>query len=183
VTEVVDRGGEYYRVADPSWDDPLNGSHSMRHGARWNRPGSFPVTYLNADMGTARANARRFLTEQLRGQPFGAEDVDPSELPVLVAVDIPIRWHLDVVTPEGALGNGLPATYPTGDDGEVVGWEVCRPIGQRAWDDGLPGIACRPAVAGAPVDGEELAWFDRHDVELRADAARRFGEWYGPFDW
>ena len=65
----------------------------------------------------------------------------------------------------------------------MIGWDVCRPIGQRAWDGGRPGIACRSAAAHASADGEELAWFDRDDVELRSETVRRFSEWYGPFDW
>lgn len=183
MTEIVDRAGEYCRVADPSWGDPLDGSFSMRFGARWNAPGSFPVTYLNADLGTARANAKRLLTEKLRGQPFTAQDLDPSELPVLVPVDVPRRSHLDVVTPEGIVGNGLPATYPTDGASALVPWGTCQPIGRQAWDSGLSGIACRSAAEHAPPEGEELAWFDRHDVELVAQDRQPFEEWYGPFDW
>ena len=110
--EVINREGEYYRVADPTWSDPLVGSYSMRFGGRWNARGSFPVTYLNADVPTARANARRFLTEGFQGQPFGAEDIDPSELPMLVSTDVPDAQYLDVVTRAGSVRNGLPATYP-----------------------------------------------------------------------
>src|SRR5580700_5674212 len=103
--DVIERGGEYFRVADPAWDDPLDATFSMRFGKRWNAPGSFPVTYLNADLDTARANARHFLTEGLRGQPFSAEDIDPSERPVLVSADVPVNRYLDVVTPAGCIAN------------------------------------------------------------------------------
>lgn len=96
--EVIDREGEYYRIADPSWEDPLNGSYSMRRGGRWNAAGSFPVTYLNADLETARANVRHFLTNKLSGQPFSAEDLERSELPVLISLDLPRHGYLDVVT-------------------------------------------------------------------------------------
>jgi hypothetical protein len=181
--EVVDRSGEHYRVADPSWENPLDGSYSMRYGARWNALGSFPVTYFNADLGTARANARRLLTINLEGQPFSAADLDPSELPVLISVDIPNGRYLDVVTRNGCVRNGLPRTYPFDAHGGVVPWSACQPIGQNAWDDGLPGIACRSAAQGAPADGEELPWFDRHVVTLVAKEIRSFDEWYGTFDW
>jgi hypothetical protein len=181
--EVIDRDGEYYRVADRAWDDPLDGSYSMRFGARWNPAGSFPVTYLNADLETARANARHFLTEKLRGQPFGAEDLERSELPILISLVVPDRAYLDVVTRDAIVLNGLPPTYPADGFGNVVPWGVCQPIGQRAWDDAHPGIACRSAAVHAPSGGEELAWFDRHEIELQARQTQSFEEWYGPFDW
>ena len=181
--EVIDRDGEYYRVADPAWGDPLDGSYSMRLGGRWNAAGSFPVTYLNADLGTARANARHFLTEKLRGQPFVAEDLERSELPVLISLDVPDRRYLDVVERDAIVLNGLPPTYPADGMGNVVPWDVCQPVGQRAWDDAHPGIACRSAAAHAPSDGEELAWFDRQEVELQLKQTQSFEEWYGPFDW
>ncbi len=181
--EVIDRDGEYYRVADPAWEDPLDGSYSMRFGARWNAVGSFPVIYLNADRGTARANARHFLTEKLRGQPFAAEDLERSELPVLISLDVSDRRYLDVVTREAIVLNGLPPTYPADGMGNIIPWDVCQPVGQKAWDEELPGIACRSAAAHAPSDGVELAWFDRHEVELQAKQTQSFEEWYGPFDW
>lgn len=182
--ELVERGGEYLRLADAGWTNPLDGSFSMRHGGRWNAPGSFPVVYLNRDTGTARANARHMLTERLRGQPFGADDLDPSELPVLVPVDVPVRDHLDVVTPKGIVDNGFPATYPANGNGGNVPWTYCQPIGRTAWDEGLPGIACRCAAEHAPSGGEELAWFDRQPGEIRSKGApASFSTWYGPFDW
>ena len=181
--DVVKRQGEYYRVSDPSWTDPFNGGHSMRAGARWNAQGSFPVTYLNADIGTARANARFMLTEKFRGQPFRAEDVDPSERPMLVSTEVPPDTYLDIVSPIGCLDNGLPASYPLDDAGITVSWPICQPVGQRAWDAGLPGIACRSTAPTAPADGEELAWFDRHVVNLEPKETRAFEDWYGPIDW
>jgi hypothetical protein len=181
--DVIDRGGKYYRVADPAWSDPLDGSYSMRFGARWNAQGSFPVTYLNADLPTARANARRLLTEGLQGQPFGVEDIDPSELPALVLTDVPDDRYLDVVTGAGCVGNGLPATYPDDGAGGIVTWTVCHAVGQEAWDGDLPGIACRTAAEAAPGGGEELAWFDRHVVTLEVKETQAFEDWYGPIDW
>lgn len=181
--ELVERAGEYYRVADPAWSDPLDGSHSMQFGGRWNAPGSFPVTYLNADLGTAKANARRLLTEQLRGQPFRAEDLHPTELPVLISVDLPVDRYLNVVTNAGCTDSGLPATYPDDGSGHVVAWPRCQEIGRRAFAADLPGIACRSAAPTAPLDGEELAWFDRPTVVLERKVVRPFGDWYGRIDW
>lgn len=181
--DVIHRDGEYYRVADPQWEHPLDGSFSMRFGGRWNAPASFPVTYLNADLGTARANARHLLTEKLSGQPFAAEDLESSELPILLSLDIPPRAYLDIVSGSGIVANGLPATYPSDGMGCIVPWDVCQPIGQKAWNEELPGIACRSAAAHAPPEGEELAWFDRHEVELEVKNTQPFDEWYGPFDW
>lgn len=180
---VIERGGEHCRVADPAWDDRLDGSYSMRFGGRWNAPGSFPVTYLNADVDTARANARRLLADRLRGQPFGAEDLDPSELPVLVWTEVPTGEHLDVVTSTGIVANGLPRSYPTDVTGGVVPHDRCRPIGQRAWDAALGGVACRSAAEHAPRDGEELAFFDRPEADLVVTLVQPFEEWYGTFDW
>jgi len=181
--DVYARNGEHYRVADPAWSDPLDGSYSKRFGGRWNPPGSFSVVYLNADLGTARANARHFLTEKLRGQPFSAEDLEPTELPVLITLDLPERRHFDVVTPRGIIGNGLPGTYPVDGKEQTIPWAVCQPKGQSAWNAGLAGVACRSAAPHAPSDGEELAWFDRPDVELEAKNSQSFDDWYGAFDW
>ena len=181
--EFIERSGECHRVADPSWQDPLSGAYSMRFGGRWNAPGSFPVVYLNADIPTARANARRHLTEQLRGYPYGAQDLDPSELPVLVSTDLPQHDYLDIVTDGGIDGVGLPVTYPKDSHGDPIPHEPCREIGQHAWDAGLSGIACRSAATTAPPNGEEVAWFDRHEEELKVKKTRSFAEWYGDFDW
>ncbi|MGH9079511.1 MAG: hypothetical protein ACRDYE_05445 [Acidimicrobiales bacterium] len=121
-----------------AWRGSAFRSYSMHLGARWNAQGSFPATYLNADLPTARANARRFLTETLQGQPLGVENIDPS-----------VR---------------------------------AKKSGRKLAN--LPGIACRSAAEGAPIDGEELAWFDRHVmVTLDAKEAQAFEDWYGRIDW
>ncbi len=180
----IRRGGEHFRVADPQWGDPLDGSYSLRHGGRWNAAGSFPVLYLCADRQVARANARLFLTKRLEGVPINAEDIEPSELPVLVVTDVPEDDFLDAVTSSGCREVGLPATYPIDAKGDVVGWDRCQPVGQMAFDDGLAGVACRTAATGAPTDGEEMAWIDRGVGEpLEATGTERFEQWYGTFDW
>jgi hypothetical protein len=180
--EVTERYGRHYRIADPSWDAPLDGSYSMRFGGRWNAPGSFPVTYLCADLATARASARYLLDERLRGQPFGATDLERSELPILISVDIPRLGYLDAVSQGGSLANGL-APSPSGSPQQRQARADCRRVAKQAWDQGLPGVACACDFDGALSGSEELLWFDRHQFRLVAERTEPFEDWYGPFDW
>lgn len=169
---TIRRGGEYHRVADPAWEDPLDGRYAQRAGGRWNPPGSFPVVYLNADVATARANvALRF-----RGRPFSPEDLDPAAAPVLVSTRVAEDRFVDVVTPEGCAAAGLPRTYPD-ENGALVPHARCQPVGRRAWDEGHPGIACRSAARAAGDRAEELAWFER-DTRLTPGAVRPFDDWF-----
>jgi RES domain len=167
------RGGTYFRVADPEWPDPLDGRPSMGRGARWNAPGSFPVVYLNSTVELSR----RFVAHKLRGQPYGPEDLDPGAAPTLVFTTVPTAAHVDVVTDRGCRAAGLPVTYPRTTGSEVVPHGVCQPIGQRAWEGGEPGIACRSATAGATPRDEELAWFQRRR-RLRPSATVAFTDWF-----
>jgi hypothetical protein len=180
--KTITRGGIGYRVADPEWEDPLDGRYSMKFGGRWNSPGSFPVVYLNADLTTAKSNARRLLDTRLRGSPFSVDDLELTQLPLLVTVRSHLLEHVDVVTTAGMVANGLPSTYPLDARGNSVSHVVCQPIGQRAWDDALAGVACVSADSAAP-DGEELAWFDRLDSDLELIMSEPFDRWFGPIDW
>jgi hypothetical protein len=170
---TVERGGRYLRVADPDWDDPLDGGYAKAQGGRWNPPGAFDVLYLNADRKTARLNVERLLADQ----PFGPEDLDPDEAFLLVAADVPVDGYADIVTDGGCEAAGLPATYPVDAGGSRIGHDRCQPIGQRAHDAGLAGLACRSCVDGAGVEDEELAYFPRGSrlVEARR---WRFDEWF-----
>ena len=170
---LVTRGGVYVRVADPDWDDPLNGEYAKARGGRWNAPGSFPVVYLNGDERVARAN----LLQRFAGLPYGPEDLEPSVAPVLVSTDVPEADFVDVVSEAGCEAVGLPADYPVDGAGGRVSHAACQPVGRTAWDAGLPGIACRSAAPAAPQGGEELAWFARADP-LVPLAVRRFTDWY-----
>jgi RES domain-containing protein len=170
---TAERGGSYVRVADPDWDDPLDGGYAERAGGRWNAPGSFPVVYLCATVAVARA----LVLGRLEGQPFGPEDLYPDSAPVLADAAVPRDRYVDAVTARGCRSAGLPATYPLDSRGRRVGWSRCRPIGQRAWEDGYPGIACRSAAPEAPQGGEELAFFARRR-KLRAGRTRRFDDWF-----
>lgn len=169
----IERGGEYFRLADPGWADPLDGTYAREHGGRWNAPGSFPVVYLNATRSTARANVAR----KLAGRPFGVEDLAPEEAPDLVATRVPRDRYVDIVTDEGCTTAGLPATYPRDARGEEIGWDACQPVGRRAWDADASGIACRSAAVAAGKDGEELAWFERGG-SLTPDVRWSFDEWF-----
>lgn len=171
---AVRRTGGYLRVADPAWKEPLDGSYSVRQGGRWNAPGSFGVVYLNRTIEVARANVRR----RFAGRPYGLEDLEPAEAPVLVSTAVPQEDFVDVVSDAGCRAAGLPATYPL-QDGETIPHSRCQPIGRRAWDEGWPGIACRSAAPGCGRDDEELAWFER-EVGLQATTTRAFDDWFWP---
>jgi RES domain len=170
---LVTRGGVYVRVADPDWDDPLSGAFAKARGGRWNAPRAFPVVYLNSDVRVARANVLR----RFAGLPYGPEDLEPSAGPVLVSTVVPEDAFVDVVSKAGCLAVGLPPTYPIDEEGVPVFHEACLPVGEGAWDAGLPGIACRSAAPAAPQGGEELAWFARGE-SLVPLAVRRFTEWF-----
>ena len=170
---TIVRGGEYVRVADPRWDDPLSGEFARERGGRWNAPGAFPVVYLNGDERVARANVLR----RFAGLPYGPEDLEPSAAPVLVATEVAEDDHADLVSEGGCRAAGLPVTYPSAADGTLVPQESCRPVGQTAWDEGLPGIACRSAAPAAPPGGKELAWFARSG-RLAPLRVRSFADWF-----
>jgi RES domain len=168
----VRRGGAYLRVADRDWDDPLSGEYARDRGGRWNPPGSFAVVYLNASVPVARAQVR----DKLEPQGIRPEDLQADEGPVLVHTTIPPDDYVDVVTDRGCTSLGLPTTYPVDKQEKLVPHSVCQPIGQRAWEEKKPGIACRSAARTAPTDGEELAFFARRP--LKADRTEAFADWY-----
>ncbi len=171
MTERIRRGGRYLRVADPDWRDALDGSYSMRAGKRWNPPGSFPVVYLNATVEIARANC----DDWFAGLPYDPLDLDPDAAPLLVETDVPTGDYVDAVTDPGCTALGLPTTYPLDASGAEVSWAVCQPIGQRLWNEGERGIACRSAALPRNV-GEELAYFERQKLPITA--VRPFADWY-----
>jgi hypothetical protein len=167
---TIRRGGPYLRVADPDWDDPLDGRYAAERGGRWNPPGSFPVVYLCRSIEVARANVYR----KLEAQPYGPEDLRPEAGPILVRTRVPEDRYLNVITDAGCRDAGLPRTYPLDSRRRTVPWRRCQPIGLRAWRAGLPGVAARSAAAVG--EGEELAHFGRR--RLRRGAARAFDEWF-----
>jgi RES domain len=165
---TIRRGGPYLRVADPKWDDPLDGRHAAERGGRWNPPESFPVVYLCATVEVARANVYR----RLEGQPYGPEDLQREAGPILVRTRVPEDRYLNVVTDAGCRDAGLPKTYPRDSRRRIVPHSRCQPIGLSAWEAGLPGVAARSAWA----PGEELGYFGRG--KLRRGAVRAFTDWF-----
>lgn len=144
----------WLRVADPLWTDPLDPSFAAATGGRWNPPGSFPVLYLNADVGTARMQIDRMVKDQ----PFTADDLDDQAY-LLIAVTLPRgQTCADAVSRAGLESMGLPPSYPLIASGEVVERVVCQSIGADLHEGGLRGVWCISAAASAPV-GRELAWF------------------------
>ncbi len=173
------RGGRYYRLADPDWPDPLDSSYSLTYGGRWNAPGAFPVLYLNDTVATARLQ----VLHKLADLPYGPEDLDPDEQHDLIGVDVPAHAYLDCVSDDGLTRVGLPTSYPRHANGRAIAHSTCQPIGQHAWDDRLPGIACRSAATGATKTTEELAFFDRpRRTRPTIQARASFADWWWKFD-
>jgi hypothetical protein len=170
------RSGEYNRLADPAWEDPLDIAYSKATGGRWNAPGSFGILYLNNGESMARAQ----VAHKLAGQPFTVEDLDPTEQHDLVEVAVdPPATVLDCVSADGLDAVALPASYPAGGQGAIVGHAMCQPIGAAARADGQDGIACRSAADGTTHGDEELALFDRAVERLVSLTGRRsFAGWY-----
>ena len=136
-------GGTYYRVADPRWDDPLDAGHAAVSGQRWNPPG-VACLYLNDDMPTARNN----VVDRFAGLPYGPEDLEPAEAPVLIVVKVPAGRALDAVSDKGLAAVGAahhlparrhrqpcrPQRLPTDRDGRLRGRaRRCREPFGRAW--------------------------------------------------
>jgi hypothetical protein len=154
--------------------DPLDTSYSKERGARWNAPDSFGVLYLNRDERMARVQ----VAHRLAGHPYGIEDLDPAEQHDLVTVELPRAVRVDCVTDQGLAAVGLPPSYPLDSGGGLVGYDVCRAVGQQAYDGGRTGVACRSAAAGAESHDEELAVFDTHTDSVKMTGRRPFADWF-----
>lgn len=168
----VSRGGSYFRVADPSWDDPLSSEHARLRGGRWNPPRSFGVVYLNASREVARAQVRR----KLEPRGIRPEDLDPAEGPSLVGTEVPRNRYVEAISKEGLAALGLPDSYPLDELGRTAPHSVCQPIGAQARKAGEHGIACLSAAPAAPRGGEELTYFG--SPALRAERVEPFVDWY-----
>jgi len=167
----IPRSGEYFRVANPAWIDPLNPECSRRYGGRWTPVGEFGALYLNATVDVAAANARH----QHRDRAIKLFDLRVEARPRLITVFVPNHDVIDVVTDDGIRELGLPTSYPCD-----VPHELCHPIARDAYANGDPGIACRSnaeAMQGFWV-GEELALFERALPVEEVGRRRAFSEWY-----
>jgi hypothetical protein len=137
------------------------------------------VIYLNDTVATARLQ----VLHKLAGLPYGPEDLDPDEQHDLVSVDVPLHTYLDCISDRGLIRAGLPVSYPRHSNGRAVTHTTCQPIGRLAWNDQLPGIACRSAATGATKTDEELAYFDRpRRPRPTVEARTSFAEWWWRFD-
>jgi hypothetical protein len=168
-------GHTWLRIADPSWVDPLDPTFARANGQRWNPPNSFPVLYLNEDVVTARLNLRRYIA----GWPYEPEDLRDDTGPCLVSARLPRAQRVaDVHTPAGVAAVGLPGSYPLDAAGQLVGHEVCQPIGVQAHASGLRGVRCRSARAPDGA-GRELAWFPATSrSRARVTGIARFEAWF-----
>lgn len=171
----------WLRVADPLWTNSLDPSFAAAAGGRWNPPGSFPVLYLNADVGTARLQIDRLVEDQ----PFTADDLDEDAY-LLVAATLPrSQTCADAVSRAGLKSLGLPPSYPLNATGEVVGRGVCQPIGEEVHEGGLRGVWSGSAVSPTQT-GRELAWFPatgRSRARPIWKAGRPLGQWRDATEW
>ena len=135
---TIRRGGPYLRVADPDWEDPLDGRFAAERGGRWNPPESFPVVYLTSSVPVARA----YVFQKLEGQPYGPEDLRAG--PLLVRTRVPEDRYVNAVTAAGLRDLGLPKTYPLDSRRRLVPWRRCQPIG-------LAGVGSGSARTSRPV--------------------------------
>lgn len=167
--------GPFFRVADPSWNEPLDATFAQKAGGRWNPPDSHPTLYLNADIETARANVRA----KFEDLPYGPEDLISADAPELVTVRMPRSEVCEIRNGPGLEAVGLPVTYPLDDAGALITWSRCRPIGVQADSAGLDGLVCRSAVISG---GEELAYYPRRERASPRQLDRRpFTVWYWHF--
>ena len=170
--------GPYLRVAEPDWDDPLDPGYALVVGGRWNAPGSYPVLYLTATLGAARANADLKFSEQL-ALGISLDLLDPSVLPDLIEVEVPAGTALDLISDDGLRAVGLPVTYPLAAGGQRVSHHHCQPVGAQAHARDLDGVLARCAAEGARSDDTELAWFPRQGGGAPTTGSRRpFHDWY-----
>jgi hypothetical protein len=177
-TEILPDGHSWQRIADAAWADPLDPGFAERKGGRWNRPGSFPVLYLNEDVHTARVNLIAFLTNR----PYEPEDLRDDTGPVLIAARLPRKQSVaDIHSTEGLAAVGLPKSYPLDSEGQVVSHSVCQPIGEEVKAEGLRGVLCISANAPEGA-GRELAWFPATARSHAVQVARvGYGDWFwGP---
>jgi RES domain-containing protein len=165
------RGGNYYRVYKPEWVDPSDVSYSKQRGGRWNPAGSFGALYLNATVGVAAAQARN----QHAGRAIKLFDLAPERRPMLATFHVAPTVVVDAVSADALRALRLPQSFPYG-----IEWNRCQRIGQRAFDEAIPGVASRSNAEATPTSfvGEELAIFDSEPLPPMQGAGLAFSEWY-----
>ncbi len=134
---VVDEDSRLFRVV-PAASDPLDVSHSVRRGGRWNPAGAFPTLYTCCSLRIARA----IVQERLRRTTTFLVDLESDALPRLST----IGWAgpaVDVATAPGVTAAGLPATYPAD-----VAHATTQPLAAAWHQRGEQGVLCRSATLG-----------------------------------
>lgn len=175
ISEQLVDGHEWWRIADPDWNDPLDPTFARARGGRWNPPDGWNTLYVNEDVVTARLNLKLFTD----AWPYQPEDLRPEQAPVLIGLTLPPHQTVaDVHSPAGLAVAGLPATYPLDSRGQIVPHQPCQRFGTTAHAAGLRGVRCRSATL--PLgEGRELAWFPA-TTSTRATLTERrpFADWY-----
>ena len=57
-------------------------------------------------------------------------------------------------------------------------WSAYQSVGQNAYNDGMPALACRSAATGAGFADEELGVFDTHTNQITMTGRVAFADWY-----
>ena len=164
------------RVVQRGWASPLDASHSLREGGRWNPPGGFGVLYTCCSEVVARAIA----FERLERAGVVLSDLQPASRPQLIE----IGWKgslVDVYSERGVAAGGLPASYPEGVDSDRT-----RPLGAIWSASRRSGVLCRSAplsragVRSWPADHRpwgEVALFVANASMPRLLRCRRDLDW------
>ena len=175
LSELLSDKKIWWRIAEKSWENPLDPNFAQAKGGRWNPPNSFPCLYLNEDTHTAHFNLRRFISKW----PYQPEDLRPDNAPNLVGVSLPKRQKVcDAHSSAGIQALGLPKSYPLDATGKPVDYARCQPLGQRIKSLALQGVLCRSAQSNHCSD-RELAWFPS-TARSHASLVKTlpFDEWY-----
>ncbi len=172
ITAQLPDGHVWLRITRPHYVDPFDPSFAQRHGGRWNPPGSWPTLYLNEDLFTVHAQVRHLFA----GRGVEPDDLDDDAPIRLAACTLPSRQRVaDIRSSDGAVGAGLPSTYPLDDAGVTVAHAVTQSVGAEVHAARLRGVWCRSASG----HGNELAWFPASRSIARPVWTHplRFGEW------
>lgn len=174
---TLEEGHRWLRVADSSWQDPLDPSYADAAGGRWNAPGDGPTLYLNADLETARAQVARLLSDTA----IDVEDLRDDAPFVLVTATLPARQRAaDATSDTGLAALGLARSYPRRPRGGEVPWSACRRAAREVRAAGLRGVLARSA-ATPDGSGRELAWFPaRGAVATAVGNPQPFSAWRHP---
>jgi len=162
-----------YRYIPHAGSDPMDGRHSMTRGGRWNAPGSFPVVYTNCSIDVAIVNLWRQFRSEV-GQPWEVAEEKQADL---YEIDLDQPGLIDVVSPGGIAGIGLPAAYP-----DAAPRSLTQRIGRRLHQERRPGVWC---ISAALRSGREIALFTDYCAPGTVRRPpKRLREWFPvPDEW